>query len=413
MGDDDQFVARGEVLLDTLLTRIEAGKSPSAEDTPAGEGEWGVLKVSAVQAGRFASRENKVIRDTALIHPRYEVKHGDLLMTRANTEELVGLACVAENPPPRLLLSDKTLRLHVDKSAADPRFLQLVLTQRDLRQRVRALATGTSAGMKNIGQEQIRQLGVPNVSLGEQRRIVAAHAAFERRIGALEGVRAKLEMARKAAVAQAITAAWKRGLAPLKDMLQRVETGWSPVCEPRLPAADEWGVLKLSAVTTGSFREGEAKALPPQIAPRLSLEVKPGDVLMSRANGVKSLVGVACTVERTREGLLIPDLVFRLVVDKQKLDPQFLGVVLASDELRRQINDAMRGSSGQYKISQADVRELLVPSVALGEQRHAVATGAAFERRVTAVGQQIAKLRTIQQAMVEDLLTRRSTANAS
>ena len=169
-------------------------------DSPAGEGEWGVLKVSAVQAGRFESRENKVIHDAALIHPRFEVKHGDLLMTRANTEELVGLACVAENPPPRLLLSDKTLRLHVDTSVADPRFLQLVLAQRTVRQCVRALATGTSAGMKNIGQEQIRQLKVPNVPLDEQHRIVAAHAAFERRAEVLEKQITKLRTMQRGVV---------------------------------------------------------------------------------------------------------------------------------------------------------------------------------------------------------------------
>ncbi|MFB7290035.1 hypothetical protein [Actinacidiphila glaucinigra] len=410
MSAEGKLMAGEEIALDSLLTRIEAGKSPSAEDSPAGEGEWGVLKVSAIQAGRFASRENKVLRDAALIHPRYEVKHGDLLMTRANTEELVGLACVVENPPPRLLLSDKTLRLHVDTSVADPKFLQLALAQQTVRQRVRTLATGTSAGMKNIAQGQIRQLKVPNMLLDEQRQIVAAHAAFERQIGALEEARAKLEMARRATIAEAITAAWRHSLVPLKNMLQRVETGWSPVCAPRLPAADEWGVLKLSAVTSGRFREDEAKALPPEVGPRRSLEVKSGDVLMSRANGVKSLVGVPCTVARTRKMLLIPDLVFRLVADSQKLDSEFLGIVLASDEARRQIDDAMRGSSGQYKISQTDVRELFVPSVGLNEQRQAVATGGVFERRIAAAGKQITKLRTIQQAVIEDLLTGRSKA---
>ncbi|MEU8485588.1 hypothetical protein [Streptomyces sp. NPDC048641] len=195
----------GEVSLGSLLTRIEAGKSPSAEDMPAAEGEWGVLKVSAVQAGWFASRENKVIRDPALIHPRYEVKHGDLLMTRANTEELVGLACVSENPPPRLLLSDKTLRLHVNESVADPRFLELALARATVRQSVRAQATGTSAGMKNIGQEQIRQLSVPDVPLDEQRRIVAVRAAFDQRIERQAAVVAKLRAVQQAVVEDLLT----------------------------------------------------------------------------------------------------------------------------------------------------------------------------------------------------------------
>lgn len=139
----------------------------------------------------------------------------------------------------------------------------------------------------------------------------------------------------------------------------------------------------------------------------------PGDVLMSRANGVKSLVGVACTVGSTQSRLLVPDLVFRLVADAEVLDPGFLGILLASHEVRQQIDDVMRGSSGQYKISQANVRGLLVPSVELDEQRRIVGTRVSFERRTTTLGRQLAKLRTIQQAVVEDLTTGRAQASVA
>ena len=41
----------------------------------------------------------------------------DLLLSRANTYELVGIVCLVETPPPRLLLCDKTLRLHLNEKA--------------------------------------------------------------------------------------------------------------------------------------------------------------------------------------------------------------------------------------------------------------------------------------------------------
>ncbi|WP_129285612.1 hypothetical protein [Streptomyces sp. GZWMJZ-114] len=191
---------------------------------------------------------------------------------------------------------------------------------------------------------------------------------------------------------------------PLKDVLQKVETGWSPVCEPRLPAADEWGVLKLSAVTSGSFLAEEAKALPSSVAPRPALEVKSGDVLMSRANGVKALVGVVCSVGLARRKLMVPDLVFRLVTDPEVLDSQFLAIALASAASRKQIDEVMRGSSGQYKISQADVRSLRVPRLPLDEQRRIVSAHAAFERRIGALEQLAAKRATLLDALVEQLL---------
>ncbi|MFG3551695.1 hypothetical protein [Streptomyces sp. NPDC047725] len=195
-----------------------------------------------------------------------------------------------------------------------------------------------------------------------------------------------------------------RSTVVLKDVLRKVETGWSPVCDSARPAIDEWGVLKLSAVTSGKFVASEAKRLPSEVLPRIAFEVRPGDVLMSRANGVKALVGVACTVNQVRPRLLLPDLVFRLVADPEVLDPGFLGIVLASAAVRRQIEAAMRGTSGQYKVSQADVRALKIPRLPLPEQRDIVAAHEAFERRIGALERTLAKVGIVESALSADVL---------
>ncbi|MFD5450681.1 restriction endonuclease subunit S [Streptomyces sp. NPDC003470] len=184
------------VPLSSWLHRIEAGKSPLAQDTPAGDGEWGVLKVSAVQADGFLGRENKVVRDAEFINPQFEVRPGDLLMTRANTEDLVGLACVVENPPPRLMLSDKTLRLVVDDSMADVGFVAAVLSNPVVRAQIKSAATGTSGSMKNISQGSIERLLVPDVPLEEQRRVQAALAVGRRRANSVQRQIAKLRTTR-------------------------------------------------------------------------------------------------------------------------------------------------------------------------------------------------------------------------
>ncbi len=195
-----------------------------------------------------------------------------------------------------------------------------------------------------------------------------------------------------------------RSTVALKDVLRKVETGWSPVCHSARPAMDEWGVLKLSAVTSGKFVASEAKRLPSEVLPRVAFEVRPGDVLMSRANGVKALVGVACTVSQVRPRLLLPDLVFRLVADPDVLDSAFLGITLASAAVRRQIDAAMRGTSGQYKVSQADVRALEIPRLPLPEQRDIVAAHEAFERRIGALERTLAKVEIAEAALSADAL---------
>jgi type I restriction enzyme S subunit len=157
-------------LADALLG-IEAGKSFMCSDTPALEGEWGVLKVSAVRPEGFVSSENKQVENLALVNPRYEVAEGDLLMTRANTPELVGAASYVVAPQRRLLLCDKTLRLRPNHQAL-PEYLWLWLQTPVARRHVEAHATGTSAGMKNISQGAIRSLPLAMPSPDEQARLV-------------------------------------------------------------------------------------------------------------------------------------------------------------------------------------------------------------------------------------------------
>ncbi|MFD4019734.1 restriction endonuclease subunit S [Streptomyces sindenensis] len=408
MDSNYQFMTCGEVALGSLLTRIEAGKSPSAEDTPAGQGEWGVLKVSAVQAGRFMSRENKVIRDATLIHPRYEVKHGDLLMTRANTEELVGLACVAENPPPRLLLSDKTLRLHVNRSAADPRFLQLVLAQKDLRQRVRALATGTSAGMKNIGQEQIRQLQVPNIPLEEQRWIVAAHAAFERRVEALERVAAKRTRLLDALIEQ-LLAASDRKIIPLEEAGVSINAGIT-LGAHRVPRLRPAGYLRVANVRKG-WVEGDIALMEAVERDHDRYALTSGDLLVVEGHADPEQIGRCAIVGSDQVGLLYQNHLFRLRFND--VLPEFAMLWLNSLAVRNYWKSKCATSSGLYTINSRLLEGVPFPLVARDEQERIVGAWKAESRTSGLLERRISKLRTVQRGVIEDLLTGHSKVNTA
>src|SRR5687767_4796024 len=118
-----------------------------------------------------------------------------------------------------------------------------------------------------------------------------------------------------------------RGNIELGSLLSNIETGWSPACDAQPPGADEWGVIRVSAVTAGRFDPREAKRLPPGLTPRPALEVRPGDVLMARANGARSLVGAVTYVEATRPNLMLSDKVLRLVPNDSMADPAFLALL--------------------------------------------------------------------------------------
>ena len=169
-------------LLASLLLDIQAGKSPNCIDIPATTGDWGVLKVSAVHPDGFRSDQNKSIASLSHIESSYEVKSGDLLMSRANTPDLVGLVCLVSDPQPKLMLCDKTLKLIVNQSIASTNFIFFCMQQHYVRNQIEISATGTSMSMKNIGQSAIRAISVAFPPLEEQLLIVGKLNSIESRL---------------------------------------------------------------------------------------------------------------------------------------------------------------------------------------------------------------------------------------
>lgn len=157
----------GDVFLD-----IEAGWSPQCKRNPATDNEWGVLKVSSVSWDYFRCDENKALPED--IEPRLdlEVAAGDFLISRANTSELVAKSVVVKHTPPKLLISDKVLRVHFPEHA-DKEFYNYFNNSQLGRDYYAKTASGTSSSMKNISQVGISMLPVPVPPLAEQKRIVA------------------------------------------------------------------------------------------------------------------------------------------------------------------------------------------------------------------------------------------------
>lgn len=131
----------------------------------------------------------------------------------------------------------------------------------------------------------------------------------------------------------------------LRRVIKATEQGWSPECYAREAEEGEWGVLKAGCVNGGTFRPSENKALPPELSPEASYEVRAGDVLMSRASGSPELVGSTALVATTRERLMLSDKIFRLQLSEAVNEPFFVAS-LNSRALRIQIENALSGGNG-------------------------------------------------------------------
>ena len=153
------------------LLGIIAGKSLNGTNTPARTNEMGVLKVSAVGKKGFVCNENKILSKQDEFIKKFAIAKGDVLITRANTTELVGRVCLVDKDYSNLMLSDKTLRLNLDSEKLNSIFVVEVLRGYEARRQIEAFATGTGGAMKNISQKEIEKIKIPYPDNSQQNRL--------------------------------------------------------------------------------------------------------------------------------------------------------------------------------------------------------------------------------------------------
>ena len=175
--------ARWEIVrLRFLAAGIEQGWSPEAAPLQPSLDDWGVLKLNAVNQGRFDEKAAKTLPLDAQPRVNLEIHAGDVLVTRSNTPLLVGDACFVETTRPRLMLSDIIYRLAVRPGVIDGRFLVYFLTLPVGRVQIENDARGTSASMVKISQEHLKNWWIPVPPIAEQRSIITVLARQTQRI---------------------------------------------------------------------------------------------------------------------------------------------------------------------------------------------------------------------------------------
>lgn len=124
---------------------------------------------------------------------------------------------------------------------------------------------------------------------------------------------------------------------------------------------DEVGVLKISAVTKGTFDPVEFKVVNPAKITKTLRFVKCGDFLFSRANTVE-LVAACCVVPQDYTQLFLPDKLWVLTLNPELVKPQFLNYLLKNERYRDVVrNLASGGHDSMLNISMKKFMTLDVP----------------------------------------------------
>lgn len=253
------------------------------------------------------------------------------------------------------------LRVKTDTRLFTP-FLGLYLKSRFdyLRQ------TTTGATIPHISRSALENIPLPPIAFDDQIRIAYLLGKVEGLIAQRKRHLQQLDDLLKSVFLEMFgdpvrnEKGWEKK--PFSKLLGNIESGKSPKCEARPATTDEWGVLKLGAVTSCFYKEEENKALPENVQPLIRDEVKAGDLLFSRKNTYE-LVAACAYVFSTRSKLLMPDLIFRFVFrDDAEVNPIYIWKLLTAQSQRKAIQSLASGAAGSMpNISKANLREVLLP----------------------------------------------------
>jgi type I restriction enzyme S subunit len=158
----------------------------------------------------------------------------------------------------------------------------------------------------------------------------------------------------------------------LGDLIDRIEAGKNFRCIERPPSTGEVGVVKVSAVSWGNFRQDESKTVPVGVELSPGSLIKKGDLLFSRANTI-DLVGACVQVASIDKELHLSDKILRLVTTDESLKP-WMHRFLSSPGARKHLSEASSGNQlSMRNISQKVLLETAIPLAPLNEQRRIAA----------------------------------------
>ncbi len=363
--------------LGNLLRSIEAGLNVKCEERPPLEGEAGLVKISAVTWGRFNEEASKTLPKDASINERNRIYSGDLLISRANTIELVGASVIVGPIRRRLYLSDKVLRLVVDEPAK--RWINYALKTPQLRKAIQAASTGNQLSMRNIPQEKLRSLSIPLAPEAEQTRIADQLDTLLARIHAcndhLDAIPGILKRFRQAvmnlAASGALTEAWRNGAiercaewrtVALHEVITDMRNGLAQKPTERPPGTK---ILRIGAVRAGQVNFSDHRYLDVSAREAKQYELLKDDLLFTRYNGSLEFVGVCACIQKDALGYVYPDKLIRVRVRKDVIFPKIIEIIFASTPIRALVEGSVKSSAGQRGISGSDLKgiKFLLPSL--------------------------------------------------
>ncbi|MFF2184068.1 restriction endonuclease subunit S [Streptomyces sp. NPDC058155] len=290
----------------------------------------------------------------------------------------------------------------IPREGIDPYFLAYAIRVRT--PEILRMVEETSHGTGRLDTARLQELEIGIPPMAEQRRIVAAHVAFERRITSLEGVLSKLRVAEEALAASALDqeliGRWER---VRLESVAAVAAGVTLGSEPVGDGAAEFPYLRVANVLDGRIDTADVKTVRILRSQYERFALRKGDLLLTEGGDLDKL-GRGAVWDGRIETCLYQNHVFRVRCGV-RMTPDFLALYTSSAEGRAYFQSVGKQTTNLASINSTQVKQMPVPVPPVTEQARLMEPIRAIRQRMASMQRQIAKLRTVQQGVVEDLLT--------
>lgn len=257
------------------------------------------------------------------------------------------------------------------KDRVDVRFLWWLLRSRTFKELLLEYVPG---GIKTeLKAKRLLPIPVPLPDLPEQRRIVTRIEQLADQIDEARSLRHHADEETDTLRRHAIDAALKHS-SPEREPLEKIlaEPLINGLSIPKASIGSGITFAKVGVVNTGKFNAEEIKQVDVNLPSDSPYWLKRGDIVVSRGN-TSDLVGRAAMYEGNPPECAFADLLIRIRVKRDEVEPRFLAAFFHSSEARTYIESQIIGSSSTMpKISQPKLKAMLVPALALDEQRRIV-----------------------------------------
>lgn len=187
--------------LGQVIKDISAGYSANCEDRKIEEGEVGVLKVSAVSYGTFDPSAHKAVIPEERELTKLPPQAGTLIMSRSNSEELVGKSVYVPQDYPNLRIPDTLWQVEVEDDIS-AKWLNFALGSGRMRALIQSTASGTSGSMKKLSMRRLRSLKIAVPPPDEQQKIAEILGTWNRAIKQVDELIAARKRRKKALMQQ-------------------------------------------------------------------------------------------------------------------------------------------------------------------------------------------------------------------